>query len=121
MKFDNPRLLRFLLWAARISGTGIAMLILYFTISHLANADDRLQISSLKGSGILQFVCFPVSLVAGYLIALPRPKSGAIIVLAGQVLLFLLRSDLLLTGFEMLSVPAILYLLHEWKSKKTGS
>lgn len=118
MKLNESRLLSFLLGVARITGTAISVLIIYFTISHLLNSDDRLQISSLEGVGILQFICFPVSLVAGYIIALPKPRTGAIIVLSGQLLLFLLRTDLFLTGFEMLSVPALIYLIHDWKSKK---
>ncbi|MFM9050690.1 MAG: hypothetical protein ACKOKF_00030 [Bacteroidota bacterium] len=117
MKMKKSGILKFILWTARLTGVFLALLISYFIIGHLLDPEDRIQLASLKGSGIIQFICFPISTIIGYLVALFRPKAGAYRVIIGQATLLILRTDLLLTGLEFISVPAVLYLIHEWKSK----
>jgi hypothetical protein len=110
---NKGRINDYLLIIARITGTAVAAFLLFMLAGHLLNGEDAKAIFGLRGKELLVFIVFPISFLIGYLITFWKRRAGSIIVIASQLSLYLFRPDLFMSGFEVLTIPAILYIIQK--------
>ena len=98
------------LWGARILGT-LAIAILVFGI-----------IGDTKGfnsnTEIFTFICFPVAVIVGLLIAYKWKALGGFISIAGMIGLHIMRNDLISSlEINAFAIPGLLYIIYSVWSK----
>jgi len=111
MAMDNVMpWLRTLGLVARISGALVSAFLLFFLVGHLLGEEG---FGHFATSGeVLLFLCFPVLVILGLLVAFWRPGTGGAIALSGMVA-FLVQEPRLWTNGYMLGItfPALAFVL----------
>lgn len=107
---NKANTLNIIRWLARILGA-IAVFILIFGMIG--------DVNSFKStSEIFTFICFPVAVIAGLLIAFKWEGLGGFISIAGMIGLHVMRTDLV-SSFEInaFAIPGLLYIIYSVWSK----
>ena len=103
-------------WLARIWGSAIAAIVLFFLVMDLLSGGTA---ESLSTKEVLTFICFPLSPIIGFILAWKWEFRGGLLVLLGMIGLSFLRPDLL-TGFPLIAaiiIPALILTWLGWTSR----
>lgn len=107
------------LWIARITGTIILLFFLYFLLVYVVGIGQE-QMSLSSAEDWLTFVAFPVWIIIGLGISLKEERIGGLITIAGNVLLLIIRPELIYRFYLLLPVlPGILYVLYSAMKRRS--
>lgn len=109
---NKPTTLKIIHWIARILG-GIAVVILVFSMF-----DEIIEFND--SSDVLSFVCFPILVILGLLVAYRHEGFGGLISIFGMIGLHILRNDLAsVVEINLFAIPGILYLVYSGFMKRS--
>lgn len=96
--------------ATKATGLLIALLLLLLVIGNAIDPVEGEAFMHLSGKEWLIFLLFPMSPIIGYLLSLKKVFFGNMVVVAGMLLLLIMRTDLIMTGIVLLALPAVISL-----------
>ena len=106
----QDKVLKVILWTARIMGSLFLAFVLFFLIAHIFGEDETGE-GFQSTAEVIMFICFPISTVIGLALALKWEGLGGVIVLIGMTGLLAMRPDLLSNPYFIIPfVPGILYI-----------
>ena len=109
---------KYVLIAARILDALILAFLLVFLLGH-AFGDEESGAALISARDMIQFLCFPLSLIVGLAIAWKWEGTGGLIATTGMILLFIIRPDLMKDLFMLLLlVPGLLFILYRYLEGK---
>ena len=101
-----------ILWTARVIDSVLLVFVLIFLMAHIFGKDESGEGFSNSGE-IIQFICFPVGLVAGLLIAWRWEGVGGLVSTLSMTTLFVMRSELVGNPYMIIMIiPGLLFLLY---------
>ncbi len=114
---SKKRTLKIILWSARVLATLALAILLFMLFSDLFNVDAIAQsITTLPE--ILTFICFPLSIIIGLLLAYKWKGLGGSISVIGMIGLHILRNDLISSvAINAFAIPGLLYIIYSVWSK----
>lgn len=114
---SKKRTLKIILWSARVLAT-LALAVLLFMLFGDLFSMDALAKSMTSLPEILTFVCFPISIIIGLLLAYKWKGLGGSISVIGMIGLHILRNDLITSvAINAFAIPGLLYVIYSVWSK----
>ena len=110
------KLIKIILWIARIWSALILAFVLFFLIAHIFG-DDESGEGFRSVSEIVQFIGFPISTVLGLAIAFKYEIVGGLISVLGLIILFILRPDLIISPIIIMIIPGLLFIAYWYLSR----
>lgn len=108
----KPTTVKVIFWAARILG-GFSIAILMYSMF-----GDINQFNGTKD--ILSFICFPMLVILGLLLAYRSEGLGGLLSIIGMIGLHVLRNDLAgVVEINLFAIPGILYLIYSGFRQRT--
>ncbi len=105
-------------WVARVSGTLVAVALVFSISAHLIN-DGTVSSDPLILTDVLQIIFYHICLPIGFLIALKWELLGGLIAVGGLIGFHIIRPDLILDPMmDGLAAPSFLYLI-AWGLSRT--
>ena len=94
-----------ILWCARIFGTIAIAILVYGMIGEVHDFNSNAE--------IFTFICFPVTVIVGLLIAYKWNALGGFISIAGMIGLHVMRTDLISSlEINAFAIPGLLYIIY---------
>ena len=114
---SKKRTLKIILWSARVLATLALAILLFMLFSDLFGMDAMTQ-SLTTLTEILTFICFPLSIIIGLLLAYKWKGLGGSISVIGMIGLHILRNDLISSvTINAFAIPGLLYVIYSVWSK----
>ncbi|MBT8319344.1 MAG: hypothetical protein KJP01_04365 [Gramella sp.] len=112
---EQQKIARTILWLARIWGSLIVGIVLFFLIVHLFNDDEAAGTGFKDARDVVAFICFPILTCLGLVLAFKWPGLGGLIAIVALITGIATQGFVIELNFILLIYsPAILYLIY-WK------
>ena len=114
---SKKRTLKIILWSARVLATLALAILLFMLFSDLFGMEAIAQ-GITTFPEILTFICFPISVIIGLLLAYKWKGLGGSISVIGMIGLHILRNDLISSvAINAFAIPGLLYVIYSVWSK----
>lgn len=109
---------KYIRWIARIWGLLLLAFISFFLLAHVFG-DEEPSTAFQNQREVISFLCFPVSTIAGLILAWKWERAGGWIIVAGMAALLVIRTDLVSQPIFVLGMvmPGILFIISAYLRK----